>query len=93
MQTRHQAVRTHDDRPLWQPILSLIDTLQILPGRVRLSNSSGREVQNLVPVITDIGVQLCYSQMRPIASDGCKDVAKSIGSARVSYDPVSTNRQ
>lgn len=56
METSHKAIWAHNDRTLGHPILPLMDTAEILPCRVRLSNGTGREVEESVAVVGDVGV-------------------------------------
>ena len=78
VQRRQQSVRTHYDRTFWQLIVILLDTLEVVARRVGLTNGTGGEVQNLVPISTYVRVELGYTEMRPVAPDHCEDMAQRI---------------
>ena len=65
VQGGHQLVGTHDDRSLRELIVVLLDTLEVFSSRVRLADSSRSQVQDPVPVPTDIGVELGHAEMYP----------------------------
>lgn len=80
MQRGHQSVGTHNDRSFRQLIVALADRFEVVSGRVCLTNSARRQVHDLVAVVADVGVELGNTQMRPVTTDGGKDVSKSVRS-------------
>ena len=80
METRHEPVRTHDHRSLGQPIVPLDNALQVFPRRIRLPDRPGSEVQDLVPIVANVGVQSSDAGVSPVATDGSEDVSQGIGS-------------
>ena len=78
MQRGHQPVRTHNDRSLRELVVVLLDTLEVFSSRVRLADSSRSQVQDPVPVPTDIGVELGHAEICPVSSDHREDMTKGI---------------
>jgi hypothetical protein len=51
MERSHQSIRTHDDGPLGKLIVALADPLEVVSGRVGLSDGPGSEVHDLVAIV------------------------------------------
>lgn len=86
MQRSHQPIGTHDDGTLWELIVVLLDTLQIISRRVGLANSPRGQIHDLVPVPADIGVKLRHTEMCPVSSNHGEDMAEGIRPRRRSHE-------
>jgi hypothetical protein len=53
MQGRHQTIWTHDDRSFRELITALTDALEIVSGRIGLTDGSRGEVHDLVAVVAN----------------------------------------
>lgn len=82
MQRSHETIRTHDDGSFGELEAVLGDALEVLAGRVRLTDGTGGQVHHLVPVASNVGVELGYAEMSPVASNHGKDVSEGVGSER-----------
>lgn len=82
VQGGHEAVGRHDDGSFGQLEAVLSDALEVLPRSVGLTDCARSEVHHLVPVASDIGVELGDAEVGPVAADHGEDVAESVGSVR-----------
>ena len=80
MKRCHQSVWTHDDGTFRKLVIILFHTLQVVSRRVRLSDGTRRQVHDLVPIPSDVGVQLCHAEVRPVPPDHRENMTKTIGS-------------
>jgi hypothetical protein len=80
MQGSHETIRAHDNRSFWELESILLDSLEIFPSGIGLSDRPRSEVHHFVPISRDIGVKLCDSEMSPIPTDHRKDMAESVRS-------------
>lgn len=78
MQRSHQPIWAHDDGTLWELIIILLNPFEVIPRRVRLTDSPRRQIHDLVSIPADIGVKLRYTKMGPVPSDHREDVTESI---------------
>lgn len=74
-------VGTHDDRPFWQSVTVLQDTIKVSPRRVCLTRGAASKIHNVVSVIYDVREELGDTLMSPVTPDHVQHVAQSIGSA------------
>lgn len=82
MKRCHQSIWTHDDRAFGELIIILLHPLQVVSRRVRLTDGTRSEVHNLVPIPSDVSVQLCHTEMRPVPAYHSEYMSKTIGSTR-----------
>lgn len=78
MERRHEPVGAHDDRPLWQLILPLLDVAQVVARRVGLADCARGQVHDLVAVVDNVGVELCDAEVSPVAADRVEQVAERV---------------
>lgn len=78
MKRSHQAVWTHDDGPFRQLVIVLLDSFEIVSGRVGLSDGPGREVHDLVPIPRDVSVKFSDAYVRPVAPYHGENMPQSI---------------
>ena len=78
VQGGHEPVRTHDDGTFRKLVLVLLNTPKIISRRVGLTNRTGSEVHDFVPVATNVSVQLCHTKVCPVATDHCEHMTKSV---------------
>lgn len=64
------TVRTHDDGAAGEFVVFLGDAVEVVAGCVCLADGAGSEVEDVVAVLGDVGVELCYAEMCPVAPDG-----------------------
>lgn len=80
MKRYHQSVRTHDDGTFGELVIVLLHSFQVVSRRVRLTDGTGREVHDLVPIPSDVGVQLRHPEVRPVPPYHSEYMSKTIGS-------------
>lgn len=74
MERSHETIRAHDDRTLWQLIAVLRDALEVLSRRVGLPNGSRGQVEHLVAVASNVGVEFGDAEVSPVSTDHREDV-------------------
>ena len=56
MQASQQAVRAHNDRALRKLVIVLVDSLQVIPRRVGLTNGTRSEIHDFVSVAANVSI-------------------------------------
>jgi len=78
MKRSNEPVWAHDDRPLRELIVILLDPLEIFARRICLANCPRSQVHDLIPVSCNIGVQLGHTRMCPVSPDHGENVTQTI---------------
>ena len=52
--------------------------VEVVAGGVCLAYAAGSEVEEVVAVACDVGVQLCNTLVRPVATDGVQHMAQNV---------------
>mmetsp|Transcript_20044 Transcript_20044/g.51673 ORF Transcript_20044/g.51673 Transcript_20044/m.51673 type:complete len:203 (+) Transcript_20044:245-853(+) len=73
-----QAGRRHEDGPVRQAGLPLLHAHQVLARRDRLAYPARREVQQVVAVVAQPGVQRRHARVRPVEADARHHVPQHV---------------
>lgn len=76
------AVGGHDDGALGEAVAFLRDAGEVVASGVGLSDGAGGQVEDVVAVGDDVGVELGDAEVCPVAAEHVEDVAEGVGSAR-----------
>lgn len=80
MKRSHQSIGTHNNGTFRKLESVLFDSLEVFSSSICLTDRTRGQVHHLVPVSRDIRVKFRNSEMRPVSSDHCENVAESVGS-------------
>ena len=80
-----ERVRIEKKRPVWQTDVTLLQRLKIVFGDRGLANGAGAEVDDLIAVVPDLGVEVRHARLRPVPPNDGQQVTQHV---RLGNGPV-----
>lgn len=78
MEGTQQTSRVEEKRPIGEGQVALTDRAEVFSGDVGLTNSPGRQVQDAIAVVLDLGKQLGDARLGPILANDGQDVSQHV---------------
>ena len=80
MQSAQETSRIEKERPVGEREVALTNGAQVLASDVGVADGPGRQIQNSVAVVADLGEQLRHAALCPILAHNRKNVTQHIRS-------------